>query len=161
AAVLVLSQPPVLASRDPVGNATLIGSATPIGGDAVIGLAAGVPNGRFVLAGDFSPGPPSTPFGTLCLGLTRQLTMIVDSIAGAGPRLDMTGSYKLVAHIPSNPRLLGLPYYLQAFVRDPSAPRGLAHSNGLTLLIGSHGGSERLPGGLAVATVGATLNALP
>ncbi len=158
-AALLASAPSALAGRDPSGNATLVATPTVIGETAVATLR-GMPNGRFLLAGDRSPGPASSPRGPVCLGLTGSLRIFNDSIRGAGARLDAAGEYRMNLRIPNRMNLLGLAYYLQGFVRDGAVPGGIAKSNGLTLLVGSRQGSELLPTGLPLAKAGATANAI-
>jgi len=150
---------PALAGRDPAGNASLV--ATPIViGETGMATLRGIPNGRFILAGDRTPGPRVRPQGTVCLGLTPSLRIFNDSIRGAGARLDGTGAFAQNLRIPNRPSLLGFTYFLQGFVRDASGPNGFAFSNGLTLLVGSHGSSEYTPGSLPLAKAGATANSL-
>ncbi len=140
----------VEASRTPVGNSRLEATASIINENLAITLSR-APNARFILAGDVSPGPRNTNFGPICLGLTNRLRIFNDSIRGAGARLDGAGQFVLMQQIPNQMNFIGFRFYLQGFVRDLAAPMGLAHSNGLTLVVSNHGLNLASPGSLQEA----------
>jgi galactose oxidase-like protein len=138
-------------ARDPVGNAHLA-ATTPTIIDAQVSLTVtGRPNGPFILVGDVVPGPRNTSHGTICVGLSSHSRIYVDSIRGTGPHLDAGGSFTFSGHIPNHPSLLGMRYYLQAFVADVAAPQHLAHSNGLTVLFSTHDTNLLAPGSMGEA----------
>ncbi|MBI1853755.1 MAG: hypothetical protein HYR85_25750 [Planctomycetes bacterium] len=142
---------PVLGARDPVGNAHLFATTSSVIDETVSLTVTGAANARFILVGDLSPGPHNTPYGPICVGLSPRARLYVDSIRGMGPRLNASGSFSFSGHVPNRIALLGLRYYLQAFVRDATAPRNLAHSNGLTLLVSTHDTNLSSPGSMLEA----------
>jgi hypothetical protein len=149
--IAFLAGAPALAARDAVGNARLMATTPSILNEILSITLTGAPNARFILAGDFSPGPRNTPFGPVCLGLTNRMRLFNDSIRGSGALLDGSGRFTLTARVPDQPSLLGLRFYLQGFVRDAAAPMSLAKSNGLTLLVSTHGTNLFSPGSLVEA----------
>jgi hypothetical protein len=94
-----------------------------LGDPWTIGLS-GQPNAAAILAVDSAGGPVTTPFGSVCLGLTPSLWTIPITLSPAGT-FSTIGALPLVA-----PTLAGASVFLQGAAADASLPGGFGMTNG-------------------------------
>jgi hypothetical protein len=100
------------------------------GNVSVTGGLGGAP-GALVLAE--SIGNVVASWGTL--HVTNILSILPFTLGGAAG-VAGAGSFSVPVPIPSDVRLVGQEFFLQAAIADPGAPQGIAHTAGLKVTIG-------------------------
>jgi Kelch motif len=117
---------------DGQGNATLSFTPGTIGGSLTATLG-GLPGAPFIWAADVAPGAVTFPgFGQVCLGLTPNLFVILDTSTG-GPVLPGSGVFQISYFIPAI-IAPGTIVYTQFAAIDAGAPNGIAISNPASVL---------------------------
>ncbi len=133
---------------EPTGGTTL--SATPCKiGEQIQITVSGPANSPFALFGSFDPGPTSTPFGDLCCSTSPAagFRILINSIQGADPTLDPTGTFVLSPNVPNNTGLLGRSFFLQS----ATSAGGIELSNSHTLIVGQTGSHQSVVNDLSEA----------
>lgn len=114
------------------GNATLSFTAGVIGG-ATTATLSGLPGAPFIWAADLAPGSFAFPgLGVVCLGLTPNLFVILDTSMG-GPPFPPSGTFALGFSVPVS-LTPGTIVYTQFLDIDAGAPNGIAISNPASVL---------------------------